>query len=339
MDNILVYCELDGARVASVSLELLCEGRRLADRLGVALEAVALGHGLDSVPQQVFKYGADRLHLFDDRRLEMYTAMPQTSAIVSLVKENGYQIFLLGSTAVGRDLAPRIAAALGCGLTADNTSLGIGSYEDKERGCVVEELLYQSRPAFAGNLVATIVTPYSRPQMATVREGVIPLMEMRHDGYVGEVVRYDVSEYVCDADFVVEVLERHVGPAANNLKDAQVVVAGGYGVGSKETFDGLFELARLLHGEVGATRAAIDAGYTTHDRMIGSTGLTVRPKLYFAFGISGQAQHLTGMRDSDIIVSVNSDYDAPINAIADYVITGKVEEVLPKLLTYYQQRQ
>ena len=339
MDNILVYCELDGTRVADVSLELLSEGRRLADKLGVGLEAVAAGHSLSGVPGQVFKYGVDKLHLFDDMRLANYMTLPHTSLLCRLVKENSYQIFLLGATVVGRDLAPRITAELHCGLTADCTSLEIGPYEDKKSGTVIENLLYQIRPAFGGNIVATIVNPYNRPQMATVREGVMPLAVVRDEDYVGEVVEHVVADYVSDADFIVGILERSVKPAVNNLKNAPLVVAGGYGMGSKENFEKLFVLAHLLHGEVGATRAAIDAGFATHDRQIGSTGLTVRPKVYFACGISGQVQHVSGMKESGIIISINSDPDAPINAIADYVITGRVEEVIPKLITFYQQKQ
>lgn len=339
MDNILVYCELDGTRVVDVSLELLSEGRRLADKLGVGLEAVAAGKGLSSVPEQVFKYGVDKLHLFDDERLEYYMTLPHASLLCKLVKENSYQIFLLGATVVGRDLAPRITAELHCGLTADCTSLEVGPYEDKKNGTVIENLLYQVRPAFGGNIVATIVNPYNRPQMATVREGVMPLSVVREEEYAGTVVEHAVSDYLSDADFVIEILERRVKPAENNLKNASLVIAGGYGMGSKENFDQLYVLAHLLHGEVGATRAAIDAGYATADRQIGSTGLTVRPKVYFACGISGQVQHVSGMQESGIIISINSDPDAPINAIADYVITGKVEEVVPKLITFYQQKQ
>lgn len=339
MDNILVYCELDGAKVAEVSLELLSEGRRLADRLGVKLEAVAVGHNLAPVAGQVFKYGADTLHLFDDERLALYTTLPQASVLGKLVREEGYQIFLLGATVIGRDLAPRLTAELHCGLTADCTSLEIGPYEDKKSGTVIENLLYQARPAFGGNIVATIVNPHNRPQMATVREGVMPLNVTRPDDYAGTVVSHNVSDYVDAADFVVEILEREIKPAANNLKNAPIVIAGGYGMGCKENFDKLFVLARLLHGEVGATRAAIDAGFTTHDRQIGQTGLTVRPKVYIAFGISGQVQHVSGMLDSGIVISVNSDPDAPINALADYVVTGSAEEVIPKLITFYQQKQ
>lgn len=338
MNNILVYCELDGNKVASVSLELLSKGRSLADRLGVKLEAVSLGNNLSAVPSQVYPYGVDTLHLFEDERLEYYTTLPHTSAICKLVREEQPQIFLIGATVVGRDLAPRVSSALQSGLTADCTALELGDFEDKKSGERIENLLYSVRPAFGGNIVATIVNPYNRPQMATVREGVMPLCKCRPDDYVGNTVNHNTAEYLSDSDFVVQILERHIQEQKNNLKDAPIVVAGGYGMGTKENFDQLFTLAHLLHAEVGATRAAIDAGFTTHDRQIGQTGLTVRPKVYIACGISGQVQHISGMQQSGIIISVNSDPDAPINAIADYIITGKVEEVIPKLITFYQQK-
>lgn len=338
MNNILVYCELDGSRVVEVSLELLSKGRELADTLGVSLEAVAIGENLASVAAQVFPYGVDTLHLFDDARLSPYTTLPHASTLVKFIGEEQPQIFLLGATVIGRDLGPRVSSALGSGLTADCTSLEIGDYEDKKRGETVKNLLYQIRPAFGGNIVATIVNPYNRPQMATVREGVMPLNKVRPDDYAGKVVQHNVADYVNETDFVVRIIERHLQPAENNLKGAPIVVAGGYGVGSKENFDLLFTLAHELHGEVGATRAAVDAGFTTHDRQIGQTGLTVRPKVYFACGISGQVQHIAGMQDSGIIISINRDPDAPINAIADYVITGRVEDVLPKLISHYQKK-
>lgn len=339
MNSIFVYCELDGSRVAEVCLELLSKGRELADRLGVALEAVALGADLSSVPAQVYPYGVDTLHLFQDGRLSPYTTLPHTSVLCKLVEEEQPQIFLFGATVIGRDLAPRVSSTLHSGLTADCTALELGDFEDKKSGKTIEDLLYSVRPAFGGNIVATIVNPYNRPQMATVREGVMPLNRVRPDDYSGNTVFHNVADYVNDSDFVVRIIERYVKPLENNLKGASVVVAGGYGMGSKENFDKLYTLAHLLHGEVGATRAAIDAGFATHDRQIGQTGLTVRPKVYIACGISGQVQHVAGMQESSIIISVNSDPDAPINAIADYVITGRVEEVIPKLITIYQQKQ
>ena len=222
------------------------------------------------------------------------------------------------------------------GLTADCTELEIGSYDDAKTKQHYDNLLYQIRPAFGGNIVATIVNPDHRPQMATVRSGV-----MQKAIYEGEcrkeVVYPEVSKYVSPEAFVVRVLDHHVEAAKHNLKGAPIVVAGGYGVGSKEGFDQLFELAKVLHGEVGGSRAAVDAGWLDHDRQIGQTGVTVHPKVYIACGISGQIQHIAGMQDSGIIISVNSDPDAPINRIADYVIVGTVEEVVPKLIKYYKQ--
>lgn len=241
----------------------------------------------------------------------------------------------MGATVIGRDLGPRVSSSLTSGLTADCTQLEIGDYDDKKTGKHYEGLLYQIRPAFGGNIVATIVNPDHRPQMATVRSGV--MQKALYEGAAkGEVVYPEVSQYVSAEAFVVKVLDRHVEAAKHNLKGAPIVVAGGYGVGSKEGFDQLFKLAKELHGEVGASRAAVDAGWVDHDRQIGQTGVTVHPKVYIACGISGQIQHIAGMQDSGIIISVNSDPDAPINKIADYVIVGTVEEVVPKLIKYYK---
>ena len=336
MNNLFVYLELqDESRVAEVSLELLTKGRALAGELGCSLEAVAVGAGLDGIAAQVMPYGVDVLHLFDDEALYPYTTLPHAAVLTRLFEEEKPQIALLGATAIGRDLGPRMSAALHGGLTADCTGLAIGDYTDEKTGRHYENILLQMLPAFGGNIVATIVNPEHRPQMATVREGVIK-KEILDVNYQGRVVCHDVKDYVAETDFVVKVIERHIERAKHNLKGTSVVVAGGYGMGSRENFNLLFELAKELHGEVGASRAAVDAGFVEHDRMIGQTGLTVRPKLYIACGISGQIQHTIGMQDSAVIVSVNSDPEAPINAIADYVITGRVEEVLPKMIKYYK---
>ena len=197
-------------------------------------------------------------------------------------------------------------------------------------------LIIDVRNNGGGNIVATIVNPEHRPQMATVREGVMK-KEILDADYKGEVIRHDVAKYVPETDYVVKVIDRHVEKAKHNLKGAPIVIAGGYGMGSRENFDMLFDLAKELHAEVGASRAAVDAGYADHDRQIGQTGVTVRPKLYIACGISGQIQHIAGMQESGIIISVNNDENAPINAIADYVINGTVEEVIPKMIKYYKQ--
>ena len=282
------------------------------------------------------RQGVDKLFVFDAEGLFPYTSAPHTDILVNLFKEEKPQIALMGATVIGRDLGPRVSSSLTSGLTADCTELEIGDYDDKKSGKHYEGLLYQIRPAFGGNIVATIVNPDHRPQMATVRSGV-----MQKSIYEGEckkeVVYPEVSKYVPAKDFVVKVLDHHVEAAKHNLKGSAIVVAGGYGVGSKEGFDQLFELAHLLHGEVGASRAAVDAGWVDHDRQIGQTGVTVHPKVYIACGISGQIQHIAGMQDSGIIISVNNDPDAPINKIADYVINGNVEDVVPKLIKYYKQ--
>ena len=337
MNNVFVYCEIEETTVQEVSQELLTKGRKLANELGVELHAIVAGSGIKGkVEDQILPYGVDKLFVFDGEGLFPYTSAPHTDILVNLFKEEKPQICLMGATVIGRDLGPRVSSSLTSGLTADCTQLEIGDYDDKKAGKHYEHLLYQIRPAFGGNIVATIVNPDHRPQMATVRSGV--MQKALYEGKAkGEVVYPDVAKYVPEVDYVVKVIDRHVEPAQNNLKGAPIVVAGGYGVGSKEGFDLLFKLAKELHGEVGASRAAVDAGWADHDRQIGQTGVTVHPKVYIACGISGQIQHIAGMQDSGIIISINNDPDAPINAIADYVINGTVEEIVPKLIKYYKQ--
>lgn len=337
MNNVFVYCELEGTKVAEVSQELLTKGRKLANTLGVQLEAIAAGSGLKGqVEEQIIPYGVDRLHIFDDPRLAPYTSRPHTAILVNLFRQEKPQICLMGADVVGRDLGPRVSSALKSGLTADCTALEIGPHDDKKLDRHYDNLLYQIRPAFGGNIVATIVNPEHRPQMATVRSGVMKA-EVLDPAYKGEVIVEDVARFVPDAEYVTRVIERHVEAAKNNLKGAPIIVAGGYGVGSKEGFDLLYKLARVLHAEVGASRAAVDAGFCPHDLQIGQTGVTVRPKVYIACGISGAIQHVAGMKESGIIISINSDENAPINQLADYVITGTVEDVLPKMIKYYKQ--
>ena len=336
MNNVFVYCEIEGTTVADVSLELLTKGRKLASQLGCQLEAIIAGSGLEGVEKQVLPYGVDRMHLFDDARLFPYTSLPHASILINLFKEEKPQICLMGATVIGRDLGPRVSSALTSGLTADCTALEIGPHEDKKAGKTYENLLYQIRPAFGGNIVATIINPEHRPQMATVREGVMK-KEILDPAYQGEIIRHEVSQYVSESDYAIQVIDRHVEKAKHNLKGAPIVIAGGYGMGSKEGFDMLFDLAKELHAEVGASRAAVDAGFCDHDRQIGQTGITVRPKLYIACGISGQIQHIAGMQDAGIIISINNDENAPINTIADYVIHGTVEEVIPKMIKYYKK--
>lgn len=336
MNSVFVYCEIEDSQVAEVSQELLTKGRTLANELNCKLEAIAIGHNLEGIEKQIIPYGVDKLYVADDKRLYPYQTLPHTSVVVNLFKEEQPQIALMGASSIGRDLGPRVSSALHSGLTADCTSLVIGDHFDKKADKKYENLLYQIRPAFGGNIIATIINPDCRPQMATVREGVMK-KSILDPKYKGEVVKLDVSKYVSDSDFVVEIIERHIEKSKLNIKGSSIIVAGGYGVGSKENFKLLYELAEVLGGEVGASRAAVDAGYAEHERQIGQTGLTVRPKLYIACGISGQIQHRAGMEQSAQIIAINTDPEAPINAIADYVITGDVADIIPKMIKYYKK--
>ncbi len=297
--NLIVYCEYEDGKVADVSLELLTKGRQLADRLGIKLEAVVAGDNLKEIEKQILPFGVDTLYKFEDKRLYPYTSLPHASLLINLFKEKEPRIAFMGATSIGRDLGPRVSSSLHSGLTADCTSLEIGDHTDARSGEEYKDLLLQIRPAFGGNIVATIVNPECRPQMATVREGVMK-KEVKDSNYTGKIVDLKADDYTSPEDYVVEVIDRHVEKAKHNLKGSPIVVAG-------------------------------------HDRQIGQTGLTVRPKLYIACGISGQIQHIAGMQDSSIIISVNNDPDAPINAIADYVITGNVEDVVPRLIKYYKK--
>jgi len=336
MNNIFVYCEIEDGIIGDVSLELLTKGRTLANKLNCKLEAVVAGSNLKGIESQVFPYGVDVLHVADDPKLYPYTSLPHTSLLVNLFKQEQPQIGLMGATSIGRDLGPRVSSALFSGLTADCTSLEIGDHEDKKEGKNYKDLLYQIRPAFGGNIVATIVNPEQRPQMATVREGVMK-KEVFDPNYKGEIKQIDVKKFVNDTDFVVEVIDRHIEKSKLNIKGAPIIISGGYGMGSKENFQMLYDLAHVIGGEVGASRAAVDSGFAEHARQVGQTGVTVRPKLYIACGISGQIQHIAGMQESSVIIAINNDPHAPINAIADYVITGNVEEVVPKLIKYYKK--
>ena len=335
-NNLIVYCEYEDGKISDVSLELLTKGRQLADKLGIKLEAVVAGDKLKDIEKQILPYGVDTVYKFEDDRLYPYTSLPHSSILINLFKEIEPRIAFMGATSIGRDLGPRVSSALHSGLTADCTSLEIGDYTDVKTGKEYKDLLYQIRPAFGGNIVATIVNPDCRPQMATVREGVMK-REERDSNYKGEIKNMDVNKYTNPEDFIIEIIDRNVEKSKVNLKGSPIIVAGGYGVGSKENFELLEQLANTLGAEVGASRAAVDAGWIDHDRQIGQTGVTVRPKLYIACGISGQIQHIAGMQDSALIISVNSDPEAPINKIADYVITGKIEDVLPKLIKYYKK--
>ncbi len=337
MNNIFVYCEVTEERsIADVSLELLSKGRKLADDLKVKLEAVVIGHKVIKPEALLYPFGVDVIHYADDEKLFPYTTLPHTSVIIELFKKEKPEIVLFGATSIGRDLAPRVASALRCGLTADCTSLEIGDHFENKTQTEYRNLLYQIRPAFGGNIIATIINPETRPQMATVREGVMK-KEVYSVKYKGKLNKIDARSILKDEDFAVTIIERHLEKSRIDIKNAQVVIAGGYGVGSKENFQLLFDLAEILGAQVGASRAAVDAGFVEHERQVGQTGVTVRPKLYIACGISGAVQHRAGMDQSAQIISINTDINAPINQIADYTITGNVADVIPKMIKYYRK--
>lgn len=320
--------------MADVSLELLTKARSLASGLGCGVEAVVIGSGLDGAVGRVQEYGAQRVHVADREDLLHYQTLPYCRLVCEVFRRIEPQIALFGATSVGRDLAPRVSSELKSGLTADCTSLEIGDHRDAKAKRDYENLLYQIRPAFGGNIIATIVNPDCRPQMATVREGVMRCEALARP-VEAEVVKIDTS-VLEKSDFVVEILDREIAAAGVNLKGSPIIVAGGYGVGSAEGFARLHELAHLLGGEVGASRAAVDAGFATHDRQVGQTGVTVRPKLYIAVGISGQVQHTAGMSDSAVVLSINSDFEAPINRIADYVVIGDWREVVDHFMESFR---
>ena len=334
MNNIIVYCETDNGALCDVSLELMTKARDLAGSLSCNVEALLIGHNVAGLADTLYKYGASVVHLADDPRLEFYRTLPYAALTIALFKEQKPQIALFGATSVGRDLAPRVSSALHSGLTADCTSLEIGDHQDKEKE--YKNLLYQIRPAFGGNIIATIINPECRPQMATVREGVMK-KEALEAAVSGTISRMDVNSILKESDFVVQILEREIEEKKIDIKGAQIIVAGGFGVGSKDNFQLIYDLAKVLGGEVGASRAAVDAGFVEHARQIGQTGVTVRPKLFIACGISGQIQHTAGMDGSSMIISINNDPEAPIHKIADYAIVGDLNEVIPKIIKYYKQ--
>jgi len=336
MNNIIVYIEAENGKIADVSLELLTKGRELASKLNCNLEALLIGKNVKPLVEELYNYGAVKVHLAEDTRLEFYLTLPYASITSSLLKSEKPQIVLFGATSIGRDLAPRVSSALSSGLTADCTALEIGDHTDTKSGKEYKNLLYQIRPAFGGNIIATIVNPDHRPQMATVREGVMK-KEPLNVPVNGVINQLDVNSILNDSDFVVEIIRRDIQEKKIDIKSASIIVSGGFGVGSKENFNQLFELAHLLGGEVGASRAAVDAGFADHARQVGQTGVTVRPKLYIAVGISGQIQHVAGMDQSAMIISINNDPTAPINNIADYAIIGDLNEVLPKIIKSYKK--
>ena len=332
--EVWVFAEQEDGKLADIAFELLGKGRELADKLGVKLGAVLMGDEVEVLADALFRGGADVVHLVEDRALAQYRGMAYRVAFVDLIKECAPQIVIFGATHMGRDLAPAVASALRCGLTADCTDLQIGDYTDKKTGEEFKNVLMQIRPAFGGNIIATIVNARHWPQMATVREGVMRPLDASEKGKRKsekcEVVKH--SSHLDGVEIPTEVVEIVRKVSSVNLKGSRVIVAGGAGVGSKENFALLHDLAAALGGAVGGSRAAVDLGYCEHERQIGQTGVTVRPALMISCGISGAVQHLAGMQDSQKIIAINTDKDAPIFKVAHYGIVGDLNIVIPKLI-------
>ena len=319
-NGVWVFAEQREGHLEKVSLELLGEGRKIADKLGVKLTALLLGSGLKDLGKGLRNHGADEVLVVDNKELEHYTTDGYTKVICDLVNKRKPGILFIGATFIGRDLGPRVAARLETGLTADCTSLDVD---------ITNGNLLATRPAFGGNLMATIVCPDHRPQMATVRPGVFEkLEEEEKEGGVEEIpvnlssedIRTKVLEIVKENKEIVDISE------------ANFIVAGGRGMGSQENFKLLYELAEALGGVVAASRAAVDKGWLDKAYQVGQTGKTVRPNIYIACGISGAIQHVAGMQDSDLIIAVNKDESAPIMKIADYGIVGDIVKVIPQMI-------
>ena len=333
--NVWIFIEQEAGKIADVSLELVCKGRELANKLGVKTEALLLGDKIEHCVDTLYSYGVDTVFLVEDERLEPFTVLPYAKVIVDMIKEHKPNILLFGATMKGRELAPRVSSEKLAGLTADCTDLQIDDFEDKVNKKSYTNKLMQIRPAFGGNIIATIVNTWDDPQMVTVREGVMK-MDAPDASRKGELVR--VKPQLSDADTVIKVLERVRQDKEVDLKGAQIIVAGGYGVGSKENFQLIYDLAEALGGEVGASRAAVDAGWISHDHQVGQTGVTVRPRLYICAGISGSIQHTAGMSDAKKIIAIDTDPHAPIFSVAHYAIVGDLNDVIPKMIKAFKAK-
>lgn len=331
--EVWVFIEQNSGKPADVSLELLSKGRKLADSLKGSLKAVVIGHKMEAVAKLSFNYGTEEVLLIDHPELRDYRTMPYSRIINDLVINAKPRIVLFGATIIGRDLAPRVASYTKSGLTADCTDLQISDVTYLKND--YKELLLQIRPAFGGNIIATIITPDAPIQMATVREGVMenhPLDKPKP----GKITKV---EYNSDpVDNLIKIIERHQEESKVNLKSAPIIVAGGYGMGSIKNFELLHELAHILGGEIAGSRAAVDAGFIPHERQVGQTGVTVRPKLYIACGISGAIQHRAGMQEASKIIAINNDSEAPIFDVCHYGILGDVKDVIPKFIEAYKHK-
>lgn len=319
--GVWVFAEQRDGELQNVALELLGKGRELADQLKTQLTAVLLGHEIKDLSKELIYYGADQVITVDDPMLKLYVTEPYTKVMCEAIEASRPEIILIGATAIGRDLAPRVSARIHTGLTADCTSLEI---EEETKN------LLMTRPAFGGNIMATIVCPEHRPQMSTVRPGVM-VKGKRDDARRGEVIEFSTN--LKEADMNVEILEV-VKETKQKVKidEANVLVSGGRGIGKKEGFELLKELAKELGGMVSGSRAVVDAGWLERDYQVGQTGKTVRPDLYIACGISGAIQHVTGMEESELIIAINKNATAPIFELADVGIVGDVNKVIPAVI-------
>ena len=333
--EVWVFAEQEDGALHDVALELCGRARRLADQLGVKAGAVLAGWNVRELSYRLIAHGVDHVYLVEDRRLDYYQTQPYARIVCTLVEKHRPQIVGFGATAVGRDLAPRVASATKAGLTADCTDLQVADVTDPKTKQVYPNLLLQIRPAFGGNIIATIVNYDRWPQMATVREGVMPLLDpdLKRKG---EIIAEKVT--LTDADFPLRVIERHREPRKVNLKAARTIVAGGAGVGSKASFRLIHELAGAIGGAVGASRAAVDGGFVGKEHQVGQTGTTVRPALYIACGISGAVQHRAGMEESAKIIAINRDADAPIFSVAHYGIVGDYKQVIPMMIKAIKEK-
>ncbi|MFU0824801.1 electron transfer flavoprotein subunit alpha/FixB family protein [Clostridium sp.] len=321
--GVWVYAEQRDGDLQKVALELLGKGREIADKLGTELTAVLLGNKVDDLAKELLAYGADKVLYVEDEKLAHYTTDAYTKAICDLVNERKPEVLFIGASFIGRDLGPRIAARLKTGLTADCTALDVEEETNQ---------LMMTRPAFGGNLMATIMCTENRPQMATVRPGVFDKLG-KDESKIDESKIEKVSAVLGEKDLRVTVKEVvKIAKEVADISEAEIIVSGGRGVGSKENFALLQELADVLGGTVAGSRAAVENGWIDHALQVGQTGKTVRPKLYIAVGISGAIQHLAGMQDSDYIIAINRDADASIMNVADLGLVGDFAKIIPELI-------
>jgi len=327
--EVWVFAEQRDGRLEDTPIELLSKARRLADTLGVKLAAILPGNDVKNLATKLLHHGADKVYLVEHPLLRAYQTNSYAKVMLDLIHKYQPQIVLYGATFTGRDLAPRIASAAKAGLTADCTDLQIGDYKTIKNGSLHKNLLFQIRPAFGGNIIATIINHERWPQMATVREGVMPRPQpdvTRKGVIIEEKIK------LTQQDLPLEILAEHKRPKKVDLKGARIIVAGGAGVGSKDNFKLIWDLANCLGAAPAASRAAVDLGFIDKDHQVGQTGTTVRPSLYIAVGISGAIQHQAGMSQSQKIVAINNDPEAPIFQIAHYKILGDLNEVVPRMI-------